>query len=363
MLLAAAFLAGTGPAASGAVSAADPFGQLDRLIAEPGRLTVRGWAIDPDTTGPVIVQMYVDSRENTMAWANQPRPDVEAAYPGTGPDHGFTMSLDVSPGAHRVCVFAINTGPGNHTTLGCRSVTVPDTSPFGNFERVSVEAGRLTVRGWAIDPDTTGPVIVQMYVDSRENTMAWANQPRPDVEAAYPSAGPDHGFTMSLDVSPGAHRVCVFAINTGPGNHTTLGCRWVAGPPFFVYGSLRHGQSGYYLISGRTTSEVDSRMPGLDMYRLSGSSFPYAVPNVANTAGIVGEVMRISPDQYSYVVSRLDRYERYDPSQPPTNQTYVRELRPTQDGLPSWVYVAGTRQADYLRSAGILITSGDFLRW
>ncbi len=235
--------------------------------------------------------------------------------------------------------------------------------PFGHLDHVGAEPGRITARGWAIDPDTTGPVIVQMYIDRRQNTTAWAAQPRPDVGAVYPTSGGDHGFTMTMDVTPGAHSVCVYAINTGPGTHTTLGCRTVTGPPFFVYGSLRAGQSGYHLLAGRTTSQADSRMPGLDMYRLSGSSYPYAVPNDANASGIVGEVMQIAPGLYSDTLARLDRYERYDPTQPPTNQTYVRELRQTREGLPSWVYVAGTRQAQYLRSSGILISSGDFQRW
>jgi len=134
-------------------------------------------------------------------------------------------------------------------------------------------------------------------------------------------------------------------------------------PPFFVYGSLRTGQSGYYLIDGKTIAEVSTRMPLLDLYRLSGSSYPYAVPNDANASGIVGQAMYIRTDVYASTMTRLDSYERYNPSLPPTNQTYVREMRPTRDGVDAWVYVAGPRQADYLRANGILIGSGDWLRW
>lgn len=142
-----------------------------------------------------------------------------------------------------------------------------------------------------------------------------------------------------------------------------LSCTDLARPPFFVYGSLRHGESGYYLLDGKTTKEIPTRMPGLDLYRLATSSYPYAVPNAANPAGILGEAMSITESAYPGVVTALDRYERYDPTLPPDNQTYVRELRTTQAGVPSWVYVAGPRQAAYLRSTGILITSGDWLRW
>jgi len=134
-------------------------------------------------------------------------------------------------------------------------------------------------------------------------------------------------------------------------------------PPFFVYGSLRTGQSGYYLISGKIITSLQTRMPWLDLYRISGSSYPYVVPNAGNGTGVVGEVMVTKPDLYQSTVTSLDSYERYNPSLPPDNQTYVRELRQTREGVPSWVYVAGPRQADYLRSSGILISSGDFLRW
>jgi len=136
-----------------------------------------------------------------------------------------------------------------------------------------------------------------------------------------------------------------------------------ANPPIFVYGSLRTGQSGNYLLDGQTFMEVTTRMPRLDLYRSLTSSYPYAVPNDANTVGIVGEGMYIIPENYQSVVGSLDNYERYDPASPPDNQIYVRELRPTHEGVQSWVYVAGPRQADYLRNNGILVTSGDWLRW
>lgn len=36
----------------------------------------------------------------------------------------FSLSLTVSPGTHTVCVYAINTGPGTTTSLGCRTITL-----------------------------------------------------------------------------------------------------------------------------------------------------------------------------------------------------------------------------------------------
>jgi gamma-glutamylcyclotransferase (GGCT)/AIG2-like uncharacterized protein YtfP len=147
---------------------------------------------------------------------------------------------------------------------------------------------------------------------------------------------------------------------------TTLGVRRPpppANPAVFAYGTLRTGQQGASLLDGRTTQRVITAMAFLDMYRLSGSTYPFAVPNAANTYGIVGEEMHLVPSAYADTIEALDRYERYDPAEPPDNQSYVRELRNTHTGTPSWVYVAGPRMAQYLRSEGVLISSGDFLRW
>jgi len=203
----------------------NPVGAIDSVAMSVGTVTVSGWALDPDTTAPIIVQMYVDWSANTMAWADLPRPDLDEEY-GLGPDHGFSLTMSVSPGTHTVCVYAINVGPGSTTSIGCRTVTVLGSNPVGNIDSVVVSDGVVTANGWALDADTTGPIIVQMYVDWSANTMAWADLPRPDVEAVF-GLGSNHGFTLSLPVDPGVHTVCVYAINTGPGTTTVLGCRTV----------------------------------------------------------------------------------------------------------------------------------------
>lgn len=340
----------------------DPVGQVDRVTAEPGRVVARGWAADPDSPEPVVVQAYVDWRANALGRAGEARPDVARALPWAGAARGYSVAVDAQPGDHTVCVYAVNVGSGASRAIGCRRVTVPGHDPIGNVETVTVDGGRVTATGWVIDPDTAGPVIAQLYVDG-SSTMTWASTRRTDVAGVYPWAGAEHGFTLSLDVAPGAHRVCVYGINHGPGASRALGCRTTSGPPFFVYGSLRTGQSGYHLLAGRTVRQTETRMPGLDLYRRSGSAYPYAVPNEANAAGVVGEAMDITPSLYASTVVNLDRYERYNPGLPPENQIYVRELRTTREGRAAWVYVAGPRQAQYLRSVGILVTSGDFLRW
>jgi gamma-glutamylcyclotransferase (GGCT)/AIG2-like uncharacterized protein YtfP len=130
----------------------------------------------------------------------------------------------------------------------------------------------------------------------------------------------------------------------------------------FVYGTLRSGQSAHYLIEGRTYHEVLTRMPLVDMYMKSGTSYPYAVPNSRNTTGIVGENMFIKPELYDDTMARLDRYERYDPAKPVNDMEYVRTQMRTREGVSSWIYVTSPRISEYLRTYGTFISSGDYLR-
>jgi hypothetical protein len=162
--------------------------------------------------------------------ADRSRPDVAAVYPASGADHGYSLTLPASAGTRTVCVYGINTGPGKSVQLGCRSAVVPSSSPFGQVDAVRGATGRVVASGWAIDADTTGPVLVQMYLDGRSYTMGWANRRRGDVGAAYPWAGADHGYELSIAASRGTHTACVYAVNTGPGRSVQLGCRQVAVP-------------------------------------------------------------------------------------------------------------------------------------
>ena len=210
-----------------AVPAGSPFGNVESVRAVTGGIAVAGWAIDPDTAAPIYVWVTLDGAGRHLH-ANQRRPDVAAAYPTAGPDHGFTGTLSAAPGSHTVCVTASNVGAGAHTPLGCWNVRVSAAgSPFGNVESVRAVAGAIAVKGWAIDPDTAAPIYVWATLDGAGRHL-YANQPRPDVAAAYPGAGPDHGFTGTLSAAPGSHTVCVTASNVGAGAHTPLGC-WTLG--------------------------------------------------------------------------------------------------------------------------------------
>ncbi len=213
----------------------NPVGHFETITAGPDQITVSGWGIDPDTTGPIDVDVYVDGQFSTRVLANGNRPDVAAAFPGFGAAHGFTATVPATGGTHSVCVFLINTGAGNaNPSLGCRTIAVGG-NPFGHLETVAAGPDQITISGWAIDPDTTAPINIDIYLDGTLDTRILANINRPDVAAAFPAYGATHGFSTTIAAPGGTHTVCAYCINTGTGNaNPSLGCRTLAvgGNPF-----------------------------------------------------------------------------------------------------------------------------------
>ncbi len=211
-----------------------PFGNYESLIVSGNTATVSGWAIDPDTSASLKVHLYVGSAGAEYT-ADKVRADVGAAYPGSGDNHGFSEQVSLPVGSTQVCAYAINTGAGGHTFLGCKTATVTSTAPdlgrvpFGNLEKVAPAAGGAAVSGWAIDPDTSAPIKVHIYVGS-VGAEYTADKVRSDVGAVYAGAGDNHGFSEFVAMSSGTNTVCVYAINTGAGGHSQLGCRTVVVP-------------------------------------------------------------------------------------------------------------------------------------
>ncbi|MBD8538755.1 hypothetical protein [Frigoribacterium sp. CFBP 8751] len=101
-----------------------PVGNLEVLSGGKGALTLKGWALLPGKTTTVPVHVYVDGAGSAHS-ADTSRPDVANAYPGTGPAHGFQITLPATPGPHQVCSYAIDELEGGyHQAFGCRTVVV-----------------------------------------------------------------------------------------------------------------------------------------------------------------------------------------------------------------------------------------------
>ncbi|MGD8195589.1 hypothetical protein ACEXQB_013945 [Herbiconiux sp. P18] len=202
-----------------------PFGGMD-VTVDGTDLVVRGWTIDPETTSAIPVHIYMDGQAVAVTTANVDRPDVARAFPGYGSKHGINVRFTPSVGTHQVCAYGINTGRGTNNLLGCQTVTVRNVSPIGGMD-ARVEGGRIIVNGWTIDPDTTAPLAVHVYVNGVGAAITTADFSRPDVGRAYPDFGPNHGINVSTPAVRGANSVCAYGINVGPGTNTLLGCQTV----------------------------------------------------------------------------------------------------------------------------------------
>ena len=217
------------------VGAGNPFGTLETAQRVPGYVSVSGWTIDPDTTGSVAVHVYVDGAWAGLTSADVSRPDVGTAYPGWSANHGFAANIAVGPGDHRVCAYALNVGSGStNPLLGCQTVV---GTPLGSLDAAtSTGPGEVTATGWALDPDTTGPIAVDAYVDGTMVARVRTGVSRPDVAQVF-SGGGNGGYALDVPGLPaGPHQLCTYAINVGSGTgNPQLGCRTVVvqgGVPF-----------------------------------------------------------------------------------------------------------------------------------
>jgi hypothetical protein len=203
-------------------------GNLEKAVVSEGQGRLVGWMLDPDTTAPADLHVYVNGGWGGAATADVSRPDVGASYPGRGAQHGFDVTVPLAPGANQVCIYAINVGPpAPNPEISCTTLELK-VQPFGDA-RFSGGADGASVAGWAIDPETSSPIDVHVYVDGNWGTALTANIERPDVAAAIPGAGPRHGYQAQLPMAPGSHEVCVFAINVKQGTVSPgLGCATVS---------------------------------------------------------------------------------------------------------------------------------------
>lgn len=206
-----------------------PIGVLDLFTTEPDALRVAGWALDPDNVPPVTVHVYVDGVLTTSTTASRARPDIAAVFAGYGATHGFDVRLRVSLGAHEVCAYALDIGPGNgnvligcrHAVLGAATGALDATARVGDVWRAS---------GWAIDTGSRGAATVEVVVDGAVLAQRPALDDRPDVGAVAPAYGAAHGYVVEVSLPAGAREACVVARGVDA-VAITLGCRALIAPP------------------------------------------------------------------------------------------------------------------------------------
>jgi len=232
------------------VPGGSPVGNFERAVGVLGGVDLRGWVVDPDTSAPAYVWVDVSGQGRHLL-ANQPRGDIGAVFPDYGTGHGIAGVVPASGGTHVVCLTAVNIGAGANTSMGCRTVTVPGGSPVGNFEVLTSAPGRIDLRGWALDPDTTGSVYIWVDVNGAGQHYR-ANVSRSDIAGVFPGYGSAHGFSASIPAGPGVRTVCITVVNQGAGSNTALGCRSVGVPGGSPVGNFESvaGVPGGVSISG-----------------------------------------------------------------------------------------------------------------
>ncbi len=213
-----------------------PYGSPDGAVtgadAAPGGIALAGWAVDPDMlASTVTISAWVDGAWNYQFPANYASPAGAVDY-GNGPNHGWSTMVPTTAGTHSVCVYAVNQGAGVDVLFGCRTVVVTDSSsPRGQLSQAAVVPGGIALSGWTLDPDApSSPARVSIWVDDTQNFSSVANADSSSVRAIvgnYPTAGTAHGFSQTIPLPPGQHKVCVYAFNTGAGTDIGFSCNYL----------------------------------------------------------------------------------------------------------------------------------------
>lgn len=201
----------------------NPSSALETAQQQTPGAVVTGWATDPDTTKPIGVAITGDGNLLTTVTA--------AGATGSHPGHMFRAVVPLGDGKHTICAAAINYGYGSaNAAPSCRTVTL-NFDPYGVYGSLTrvANSNSIHVVGWAIDPDTTKPINVQVVIDGKVAVTAPADVKRPDVARKHPGTGQAHGYSITVPTTAGEHTVCVNAVNTLGGSKPTvaLGCRMV----------------------------------------------------------------------------------------------------------------------------------------
>jgi hypothetical protein len=199
-----------------------PFGFIDSMAQGPsGSVTFSGWAIDPSASGaPSQVRVDAPGVSTTLT-ADQSRPDVGAAYPNYGSDHGYSGSLTMAgPGYQHVCVTALRNDGGPSTLIGCRYVYIDDptgSGPVGSFTLLRGIPGGFTVSGTVHDPSSPSSPL-SMYIEV--NGARIANLTSAAKTGAF--------WVQPAGLVAGTADVCAVAMNIGSGPNMRFACSTVA---------------------------------------------------------------------------------------------------------------------------------------
>ncbi|MEO7261071.1 MAG: twin-arginine translocation signal domain-containing protein [Jatrophihabitantaceae bacterium] len=201
-----------------------PVGVVEQVSCVGNKVTVKGWAYDPDQPSTSIkVSIYQDGKGLMGISASLPRADVNKSR-GISGNHGFSATFTASTGRHTFTVFAMNIagGSGNPQIGGKTIIVNPGTAPIGHLDSANPVGDSVVLTGWAFDRDSPATSIaVNIYQDDKPLMGIHTGVNRPDVNSAYKITGV-HGFKVQFKATVGAHNYKVFAMNFAGGTGNTL---------------------------------------------------------------------------------------------------------------------------------------------
>jgi hypothetical protein len=185
-----------------------------------------GWTVDPDvTTTALKIRYTIDNNAPVVLTADATRGDL-TPYFGSA-EHGFALVLpQLTAGSHTITVHAVDPVSQSLTLLGTRTATVASPGdnalPTGSIDLISA----AQVAGWTYDPSAPNVAIdLRVDIDGVAGVPEAAGNTRNDLLNAIGST--NHGYTRTLTLSPGQHRIDVYAIDPTSGSAVLLGSRIV----------------------------------------------------------------------------------------------------------------------------------------
>ena len=127
--------------------------------------------------------------------------------------------------------------------------------------------------------------------------------------------------------------------------------------PFFVYGTLRAGQSNATLLRGAIARSRDAKLCGAQMFDLG--PYPMIIESESQHE-IWGELIEIEPEKYAAILKSLDRLESVDGNNPENPDALYRRLKRfvivENEPIEAWVYFG----REVVARRGCLLAGGDW---
>ena len=282
-------------------------GHVDSLDVD-GTDTVRaaGWGVDTRSGDAVKIAATRNGSvvaETTTAIA---RPDISAQLPGVNAASGFTLSVPLTDGNNRICIYVRETTYGATTLLSCGDFATRN-NPSGRLESVELSGGSIRLRGWADDPNTYDPIPIHIYVNGVSSATT-NGVVRPDIWALDERRSYYTGFDATVPVSgDGPFDVCAYGINVGPGSqNVSLGCQRVGYDPNpigeFVIAVNHQGKA----LVGGWALDPDSPAPVTVMFFNNGRP-SFAAPAMHHWDALIGRFPNHGTSRLFFALGPLNR--------------------------------------------------------